>query len=85
MVLKGFFKKRSREKKALLVGNNIVVKAIDFPVLFLLCGCKQYVRRHTCPCRKVDGTRLTEVDYKSEGLAANKDKSASKVIMTGSR
>lgn len=62
-----------------MVGNNIVVKAIDFPVLFLLCGCKQYVSRHTCPCRKVDGTRLTE------GLATNKDTSVSKMIMTGSR
>lgn len=28
---------------------------------------------------------LTEVDYKNEGLAANKDKSVSKVIMAGSR
>lgn len=66
-----------------MVGNNIVVKDIDFPVLFLLCGCKQYVSRHTY--QKVVGTRLTEVDYKNEGLATNKDKSVSKVIMTGSR
>lgn len=49
-----------REKKALLEQNNTVVKSIDFPVLLLLCGCKQYGSRHTCPCGKVDGTRLTE-------------------------
>lgn len=65
--------------------NNTVVKSIDFPALLLLCGCKQYVSRHTCPCEKVDGTRLTEVDYSTQGLSAIKDKSVLKVIMMESR
>lgn len=82
---KRFFKERSRVKKALLERNNTVVKSIDFPALLLLCGCKQYVSRHTCPCEKVDGTRLTEVDYSTQGLSAIKDKSVLKVIMMESR
>lgn len=80
---KGVFKER--EKKALLERNNTVVKCIDFPVLLLLCGCKQYGSRHTCPCGKVDGTQLTEGDYKTQGLCAIKDKSVLKVIMMESR